>query len=333
MDKDDVLGILWIFFIYGYLFAVRAFVPDPYATYLGFSGIIILIAGMWLQELYFTKVLSEYRLIKGILFPSNKVVNLFYRSLRSFTLPNGRKLTVLELGKPAKFPELGKVDRVYIHHDGEFSRRFRFTQGTVRYAGMSIKHPACDHAVLYEYAEPLVDHGRPYPQVELVLAGGDYPSIPSASRFATVAVTNGGGMSCQELREAYERALAEAREYHMKLIRLEEETEALRTEIKALLKSRPDVNKLAKEMVMSFAEHYGSILSAARNLGRKYTISLKGLVPLIVAGAAFAYLYAHPEVVNQIVAYIYTPQGAAVTIVVILIILYLIYRVLKKVRL
>ncbi len=342
MDKDDIIGTLWIFLIYGYMFAVKAFVPEPYADYAAGAGFIMLIFGMWFQELYLKDKYSPYTLIKAVTYPKGRLINLFVKALEFF--PLGRSVwgaetaAILHLGKPVSWPESGKVDKVFVYFRGEWSRRFHFRTTKVRVGGLSIDHPQGDFALMYELPKPIVYHGQPYPQLVLTAAGGDFPTTsqhtiqPAAMALtapATAVMANGGEAavnadpsatsSCEEWRSKYMQARAEARTLHQKLIRLEEETEELRDEIKALLKSRPDVNKLAKEMVITYAEHYGSIVAAARALGRKVTISWKWVGGVLVAALFFGYLYMHPELSSEFAVWASTPVGAFTIIMVLII--------------
>ena len=345
MEKDDIMGALWIFLLYGYMFAVKALVPEPYATYLGAGGLIFLFLGIWFQELYATKKYSVYRLVVGILYPYNKIVKLFYKHATIYDLGNGRRMAELELGKPTKVPEYGKVDKVYIHYEGSWARRFRFKTTKVRVMGVTIDHPSGDHAVLFELPYPKVEHGQPYPHYYLVTAGGDLPSkpslvirrrAPSAQAMAKQAMTNGGGVNinevCHEWIEKWRLAEAKARSYHQKLIRLEEMVSGLVDETKALLKSKKDIADHARQLVLSWAEHYGSIIAAAKAISKRVTISwTKHVAPAIIVCAIIAYLWGNPHIVATLLAWLYTPQGAFAVIIALAIIGYIIYRRVKKV--
>ena len=173
--RENFIEIAWLIILCIYIPAIQMIVPPPWNAYAGWSGIAILVFGLWFEELMVFKIVGSYThlyaIIRGV--ETDYRRHLYVKEYREFPLQNGLYRTELILGKPAKFPEFGKVKRVFVIHRLRFEERIRLKRGRAFYQGVWIDHPKSDTVVLWMMYKPVVDHGEVLPQFILKEAGAD----------------------------------------------------------------------------------------------------------------------------------------------------------------
>lgn len=329
MRKDDLISFSWIIVFWLYMYLVDYFVPAQYKPIAGIGGILIIVLMMVLQEMILTLKYSRYQLLKAYIFPYRQEAQLLIKDIESHTAQDGGgTLTILHLARPFKHPEYGRLDKIIISCDKPFfdSVVFKPKKNVLNIAGMVLDHPSVAYAVLHEVAVR-DDHGKPYPIYKMVY-GERLGSLVEVKRVGRQEVPESIRLELERLREENERLRQENAELHQKVIRLEMETIGLKNEVKALLRSVGiDPHKMAIEIMFAFRDRYGTIIEAAKRMGRKYHVTwsavAKILSMVIVPAMIVGYLYYRPDIVMWMLQH---PIHTAIIIGVIGVVIYYLSR-------
>ena len=170
----------------------RNFFESPLDQYLGSFGIIIMIGGIFFQDVYARVAISSFQHLYLIIEPpaeANPKIKRRGASRRHFYFTSydtnkisrkneaDRFMTTLYSAMPFKHRLYGTVDRIFIYHNLPLIARLQLRQGTAAHAGMSVDHGQSDYLVIYEIAVPFIEYGKNYPQYSLIVGGGDFPYI------------------------------------------------------------------------------------------------------------------------------------------------------------
>ena len=292
MRKEDLLFPVFLLVPYMVMFLASRVIPERYAWINVFLGITVMVAMMAMSEWYLKVKYAGYKLLKAIVVPWRDMVQLIIDEIKVMRAGN-TYLYDVRLAVPLNHPRYGKVREIYIEANQSLEQALRFMpkKEALEVMGMMIDHPSTDYAVL-EDVSTVVDHGVPKPYFKL------YPIHrlhrvynPTEKELkSTIA----------KLTEENARLKSLVSELHQKVIRLEEEAMAMRDELKALLKSKSDIMKLAIEAILSFKEYYGNLIIAAKKLSsrRGAIVSIgKYVFYLGLAGLAVFILYTRPEII------------------------------------
>src|SRR3990167_8605665 len=180
-------GFIWLFLAYFWMITVRVFVPEPYATPMGISGISIFIVGMVVQTYWAKLRIADDRHIEATLRPGEKKPkgHWYFTHIESKEIASNYYKSILFMDPKIPFVHelFGKVWKINIYHYGIYTTRFRFRRARAPSLGMVVWHGGTDFGTFYEYThlpntKPVtIDKNAPTPNYFLIEAGGDYPEM------------------------------------------------------------------------------------------------------------------------------------------------------------
>jgi hypothetical protein len=178
VEKQNYIVFIWLGLAYLWMVGVKAFVPetDPAFPYLGMGGMVFLIGGIMVQEVVATLKVAEARHLAPVIQPENRVRHIYYKRANSFEtkIPN-RYWTELELKMPFLHREYGKVEKIFVVHDGPWDERLKLREGKAAYWGMIVDHAHTDHPYWIEVDHPHIERSKRYPVYFMVTGAGDHP--------------------------------------------------------------------------------------------------------------------------------------------------------------
>ena len=146
MDKSEFMPMIWILPMMLWMTLSRSFnLPPPFDSIVSLFGFIILIGGIFMQDIIAQRKKPT------------------------------RFITTLFLGEINKHHIYGKVNMAFIRHNLEIRDRIKLRKAQGMSMGMLVDHPQTDYPYLYEYPVPHIDHAKKYPIYELIVGSGDYP--------------------------------------------------------------------------------------------------------------------------------------------------------------
>ena len=115
--------------------------------------------------------------------------------------------------------------------------------------------------------------------------------------------------SLPKLRELVTFLKGENSTLRQRIIRLEEERLSLKDEVSGLLKSKTDINKLAKEMLLSIAEAQNGIRNAVKSMKGTGSFNYY-LIGTAIFGLGFVYMLTqNPETMSSLSLWVNANQG------------------------
>ena len=308
MDKEDLIGMIGMACLMGYMWVIDKFFPPghPYRDPLGLLGMGLIFAYYGGFEVAVRLTVQKYPFIRVIVRPENRVFYLYIAksdklrgevSIQSQQIDENLYATLVNLAFPIEFFEFGKVRKISIVHTRSWRDRILFTPGRAVFWGYGVPHPHTCTIVCYRIGEsPFdVEYGEPVPMLYLREAPGDYKPI------ARAMVSMIGGEEVVEVEEPVEEeaegsrivgevsasilienlknrireltiALAEkerrASYWHRRAVQSEELLTQLRSEMEGYKKAKGEVPLLAREMFLRYLHIYGSVEKAFKALSQ-----------------------------------------------------------------
>ncbi len=278
MKREDIVGILPIFFIYLYFYLIQVYITNPQLQQaLGLAGIFLLVGLLVMQEAWVKIRYAGYKLLKGYILGAKEEYQWLIDKVLEAKVPGkeGRSAVKLILARPWRHREYGGINEVILDMPKAMFESLDFTP--LKYAlsiyGMDVDHPSVAYAILKEENDVKVDHAKPIPVYKVIVTDkyeGDMEETSLLEKTGEIVKGNVKVLvdKIKALMEELERTKRLLNEKHKQLIRCEEQNAGLRSEAEALLRSTLDVVKMAYEMVFYIREQYGNLFTAAEHISR-----------------------------------------------------------------
>lgn len=333
---SDLLIFVWLFLSFGVMVVLTQL---GYALAGQIAYFAILIFGIFGTEIYIREMVNKYPYILAIVRPSNKRLHLFIKSGVSRRVGDVN-VADLELAFPVNYADYGKVKRIKLHYYGDWSKRVEFRPGYASFYGYEVSHPQTEVIEVYQVSRGRVsvDHGTPIPVFFLHSASRD--AFLEKYALTPPAISSNPGVDVEALMariKTLEAELAVARqkiaEWQQLALSYEDIIEQQKAEIKGLLEAKTGVKELAQEYLLTLYQAAGSIEAALRHIrGPRLPVFSKYLAMTLIGALVIAYLWANPQVVQQVMYFLQTPSGMILGVIVVAVLGYIVYRAVVRKR-
>jgi hypothetical protein len=297
----------WLFFLYLYLIVISNLVPaGPERTVWGMGGIIIVVAGIFVQDFIFMMMTNPYPYLRIDLHPSGRTIRLFIKNIEEAEPVSAITRTTRFIAQfPITMKEYGKAKVFCIDmvHEYPLERRMKFRPGQALYLGYTIKHPSTEHCIAYEYPYGAmdVDHANPVPKFRLKHASGDYflSPIPLADLRGIDVEGKAEEVILQmvkdkeELTQRANVAEGAAAEWHRRCITAEGARDKKDVELRGVLEEESDFDEAVTLRMLTVRQKQLTIANALEKArGRLPKLSFnKWLAITVIACVAMIFAY------------------------------------------
>jgi len=363
MDKEDIIGMIGMSCLMGYMYLIDKLFPHghPYRDFFGLLGMFLIFAYYGMFEIGIRFAVQKYPFIRMIVRPENRVFYLYIArsdkargELAIETRKVGENIysSKLNLAYPIDYFEFGKTKKIAIVHTKLWEERVKTTPGRAVFWGYGVPHPHTATIVCYRIEESPFDieYGEPIPTLYLREAPGDYKFIARAMTdeaesevegdLESISSTKPNPILIENLKERIREltiALAEkerrASYWHRRAIQSEELLTQLRSEMEGYKKAKSEVPLIAREMMLRLLYIHktieGAIKEVTYSTARSFIFS-KWMALTVIAAGFFAYLYVHPKIVDRFLDWLILPQNQIVFLIALGIIGAVIYKLAKR---
>jgi len=305
MQKSDFYQYGWVIFLYAYLLIVSNFVPrGPAQTAWGMSGMVIIIAGIFIQDQIFMRLTNPYPYLRFKVDPDGYILRFYVDKKGGFIerppeKPGDYHTTTLKLKYASFVPRFGQVKEVILNHDLSIMNRLKWKPGRCLFKSYQVDHPMTTTGILYEYPRGIdIEYAEKKPVFFLHHAGKDYFRGPQPLSGAMTSLDKANApllvkQSIKISQLTSENAeLRRQRDYYQTgKVKKEEEVVRQEAEIKGLLSSSTDQTQDVVRDMLAFREKFRTIDNALRHIkGTPFTFNrTMGLVMIVAISAVFLY--------------------------------------------
>jgi regulator of replication initiation timing len=334
MERSDAMQLVMMYGSFAAIIAVMFYVPREYGVYV---LPILLFVPLALIMLYEVKVrLSYYKLkvLEMIIRSDSDMKKKIFIDRWNSTLLQKSSTPVYRtelIVKPFKYKEFGKVDRVYLIHEGEFLKKVKWGTQPISVEGYTFPHPYVDYAVVYECEEPYFDHGQFFPVFVLERAGGDYRQ--SFYKYAEEEKITDPKVLREKIKwlktqmHGMRSTISKLTEDN---IRLESEVKELSDTVKGLLDASKKKADTARKFIIDVLNRHASLEAAAKEVGARMESPWLYVLAIVAFGGIVALLALRPEYAQSLGQWLNQTNNQIFLIVLAAVILAVVYITKKK---
>ena len=300
MERSDIIQMGLMYGSFAVVFVILQYIPKQYsfvAIFLLFLPLILMIFYEWKVRVDYAK----YKVLEMIVRAENDFKKKIFIDTWNSVLIQKASAPVYRtelIIKPTKYKEFGKINKIFLIHEGEFLKRVKFSTQTITVDGYTIPHPNVDYVVVYECEEPYFDQneGQFYPVFVLERAGGDYRQM--YYKYAEENEINDPNILKQKikyLRTQIEGLRGKVSKLTEDNIRLKAEVKELTDSVKGLLDASKKKADTAKRFIIDVLNRHATIEAAAREVGARGENMWLYILAIVVIGGVFALFALRPE--------------------------------------
>ena len=303
-----------------------AYLSPSEQGWVGGIGFIFCFGSPFLLEAYLTVLASNFDAINLLVAPDNKWYRIFYNEPRLFDLDNSvgfgnTGVAVIPMAQKIVDKDIGPIEQIALHYQGEYGRRFKFSKGQTYYKNLRVNHGHVMWAIAHrrERSPLAITFTKPTLVLDLIYAGGDYDLQKDVGVGLKIIQTAEGDMltvdgivrevTPNELMGLYETECFEKNSLISENLELRrqrnaalsqamavsERAELLGSEFTGLMTVKPEQRMLTIQEFLMWSELFGDHDRAMASLkGPRLPLKLsqKNIVTALIAAiiAAFVYL-------------------------------------------
>jgi len=327
---EDIFMLSLIFASFLSLTLCSTYIPPPYGQMVGtFLYLAIILGGVIFSDVYARYVSSQYPYLQIIVRPSNKTIHAFVDKDQTLDrkIAENTYTLHLRLASPVRYEDYGRVKELIIHHKGKLADKLYFRPGWCVWKGIRTRHPQTEiiEVLQVEKATTSIDHGEPIPVFYLVHGSKDVSTYQ-----APVIAGNPASIDVNEYMRrisALEAELAKVRrdavEWQQRALAAEEIIGQQRAETAGLLEAKTGIKEHALELMLGFRLACASFDRAIESLrgGRVRFTFTKWVALTIIAVAFIVYLWANPNVAQEIALWLRSPINSIIVLAAVVVII------------
>ena len=321
LSKGDIVQSIPMLALFGYMFFVQKVIEPNFpeaAPYAAGFGMFLIIFMVVLMEALAVIVTASYLFldltVRGPEGSYELPLWVNREKFRTEQVRPGYYVSDLTLAKDANHPELKKIKKVKIEHEGPWNERVDFARGWARLWEEEFKHANVAACTVYEKPRvtPSEEHLEPIPTFVLVEAPKDYYQTGRMAAEKGIESFDAQRMQTENsaLRQENNNLQSQLNEAKQKLYAMEALVQQLRNAFQALLTSTADFKDMIIQYLLAWRHAQLTIENALSSLRGHAWMIPKEAVAGILGLAAIGYFYYYPDSRAEVMSWLSIPANA-----------------------